>query len=49
MLQRWLGIVWLYCEKQFKRVKGYAEIVQVIATIKAEHAEPERASIKKAV
>jgi hypothetical protein len=31
MLQRWLGTVLLYCEQQFKRVKGFAEIAQVIA------------------
>lgn len=48
MLQRWLETVLLYCEQQFKRVKGFAGIAQVIATIEAEHAEPQRASMKKA-
>ena len=33
MLQRWLGTVLLYCEQQFKRVKGFAGIAQVMATI----------------
>lgn len=41
MLQRWLGTVLLYCEQQFKRVKGFAGIAQVIATIEAEQAEPQ--------
>ena len=48
MLQRWLGTVLLYCEQQFKRVKGFAGIAQVIATIEAEHAEPQSAPKKKA-
>jgi hypothetical protein len=48
MLQRWLGTVLLYCEKQFRRVKGVAGIAQVIATIKAEHAEPQSVLTKKA-
>jgi putative transposase len=48
MLQRWLGTVLLYCEQQFKRVKGYAGIAQVIATIEAEHAEPQLVQTKKA-
>ena len=48
MLQRWLGTVLLYCEQQFKRVKGYAGIAQVMATIEAEHAEPQPAQTKKA-
>ena len=39
MLQRWLGTVLLYGEKQFRRVNGGAEIAQVIAPIEAEHAE----------
>lgn len=45
MLQRWLGTVLLYCEQQFNRVKGYAEIAQVLATIEA---EPQSAPITKA-
>jgi transposase-like protein len=48
MLQRWLGTVLLYCEGRFKRVKGYAEIGQVIATIEAVHAEPQLVQTKKA-
>lgn len=48
MLQRWLGTVLLYCEQQFKRVKGFAEIAQVVATIETEQAEPQSASTKKA-
>lgn len=48
MLQRWLGTVLLHCEKQFRRVKGVAEIAQVIATIEAEYAEPQSTSTKKA-
>ncbi|MEX2493622.1 MAG: transposase, partial [Nitrospirales bacterium] len=39
MLQRWLGTVLLYCEKQFRRVKGFAEMAQVMATIEREQAE----------
>jgi putative transposase len=42
MLQRWLGSVILYCEKQFRRVKGYQEIDRVIANIEdilADHPE----------
>lgn len=31
-----------------KRVKGFAGIAQVMATIKAEHAEPQPAQTKKA-
>jgi hypothetical protein len=48
MLQRWLGTVLLYGEQQFKRVKGFAGIVQVMATIEAEHAEPQPVQTKKA-
>jgi transposase-like protein len=48
MLQRWLGTVLLYCEQQFKRVKGFAGIAQVMATIEAEHAEPQSVQTKKA-
>ncbi|MEQ1845021.1 MAG: IS256 family transposase [Nitrospira sp.] len=48
MLQRWLGTVLLYCEKQFRRVKGVAEIAQVIAAIEAEHTEPQLVQTKKA-
>ena len=48
MLQRWLGTVLLYCEKQFRRVKGVAGIAQVIATIEAEHAEQQLVQTKKA-
>ena len=45
MLQRWLGTVWLYCEQQFKRVKRFAGIAQVI---EAEHTEPQSTQTKKA-
>lgn len=48
MLQRWLGTVLLYSESRFKRVKGYAEIAQVIATIEAEHEETHSVQTKKA-
>ena len=47
-LQRWLGTVWLYCEQQCNRVKGFAGIPQVMATIEAEHAEPPLVQTKKA-
>jgi transposase-like protein len=33
MLPQWLGTVLLDCEQQFKRVKGFAGIAQVIVTI----------------
>ena len=48
MLQRWLGTVLLHCEPQCKRVKGFAGIAQVIATIETEHAEPQLVQTKKA-
>ena len=48
MLQRWLGTVLLYCEQQFKRVTGFAGIAEVMATIEAEHAEPQLVQAKKA-
>ena len=48
MLHRWLGTVLLYCEQQFNRVKGFAWIAQVMATIEAEQAEPPQAQTKKA-
>jgi putative transposase len=48
MLQRWLGTVLLYCEQQFKRVKGFAGMAQVIAAIEAEHAEQQLVQTKKA-
>ena len=48
MLQRWLGTVLLYCERQFKRVKGFAGIAEVIVTIEAEHTEPQLVQRKKA-
>ena len=44
----WLGTVWLYCEQQFNHMKGFAEIAPVLATIEAEHAEPQSALTKKA-
>ena len=36
MSQRWLAAVCLHCEKGFRRVKGFALIRDVIATIEAE-------------
>ena len=48
MLQRWLGTVLLHCEPQCKRVKGFAGIAQVIATIEAEYAESQPGQTKKA-
>ncbi|MBA3753884.1 MAG: hypothetical protein H0X01_07070 [Nitrospira sp.] len=48
ILQRWLGTVLLHCEQPFKRVKGFAGMTQVLATIEAEHAEPPLAQTKKA-
>jgi hypothetical protein len=48
MLQRWLGTVLLYCEQQFNRVKGFAEIAQVLATIEVEQAAPQSTPTKKA-
>jgi hypothetical protein len=39
MSQRWLGAVLLYCERGFKRVKGYAGIKQVMAAIDVEQAQ----------
>ena len=48
MLQRWLGTVLLYCEQQFKRVKSFAEIAQVMATIEAEHMGQQPVQTKQA-
>lgn len=48
ILQRWLGTVLLFCEQRFRKVKGYAEIAQVRATIEAEQAEAPSAPSKKA-
>lgn len=48
MLQRWLGAVLLYCEEQFRKVKGHAEMAQVMAAIEVEQAEPQPAPVKKA-
>jgi putative transposase len=42
MSQRWLAAVCLYCEKGFKRVKGYASIPHVIAMIEAEQADEKK-------
>ena len=36
MSQRWLAAVCLHCEKGFRRVKGFASIPYVVATIEAE-------------
>ena len=48
MLQRWLGTVLLYCEQQCNRVKGFAGIAQVLATIEEEQATPQSAPTTKA-
>jgi len=39
MRQRWLAAVLLHCETRFKRIKGHASIVAVIAAIDASHEE----------
>ena len=39
MPQRWLGTGLFYCEGQFKKVTGDAEVTQVIVALAAEHAE----------
>jgi len=39
MSQRWLATVLLHCEKGFRRVKGYLEIEDLIATIEQAHEE----------
>ncbi len=41
-------MVLLKYKKQFERVKGFAGIAQVIATLEAEHAEPQSAQTKQA-
>jgi hypothetical protein len=38
--------VWLFCERQFKRVNGLPELVKVIATIEADYA-PQPVPTKK--
>ena len=48
MLQRWLGPVLRYCDQQCTRVKGVAGMAQVMATMVAEHAEPQLVQAKKA-
>ena len=37
MSQRWLAAVLLYCEKGFRRIKGYTDIPAVIASIERYH------------
>ncbi len=44
MSQRWLAAVCLHCEKGFRRVKGFASIPDVIATIEAEQAYDKKLS-----
>lgn len=39
MMQRWLASVLLHCEKGFRRVKGFASIGEVMATIDSEQAD----------
>jgi transposase-like protein len=45
MMQRWLASVLLYCEKGFQRVKGYAAIKEVIASIDREQANEDSLKI----
>jgi transposase-like protein len=40
MSQRWLGSVLLYCETEFRTIKGYQEIIEVVSAIEAEQEEP---------
>ena len=40
MSQRWLGSVLLYCETQFRTIKGYQEIMEVVSAMEAEQEEP---------
>lgn len=46
MSQRWLATVLLHCEKGFRRVKGYLDIAEVIATI--EQIQEEKYIMQKA-
>ena len=46
MSQRWLATVLLYCEKGFRRVKGYLRIAEVMATI--EQIQEEKYVLQKA-
>jgi len=46
MSQRWLATVLLHCEKGFRRVKGYLEIADVMATI--EQIQEEKCVLQKA-
>ena len=46
MSQRWLATVLLHCEKGFRRVKGYLEIADVMATI--EQIQKEKCVLQKA-
>jgi putative transposase len=46
MMQRWLAAVLLYCEKGFKRIKGYASIPEAIRNIEAK--EENNTTYKKA-
>jgi hypothetical protein len=39
MSQRWLAAVLLYCEKGFRRIKGYTDIPALIASIERYHAD----------
>jgi len=39
MSQRWLASILLYCEKGFRRVKGYRDIDGVVAAIEKMHEE----------
>ena len=48
MIPRWLKTVLLYGKRPCKRVNRVAGMAQVLATIDAEHAEPQSASTKRA-
>lgn len=39
MLQRWLGAVLIYCEKQFHKINGYQDIEKLIAEIEFQQNE----------
>jgi len=46
MMQLWLASVLLYCEKVFKRIKGFASIPVVVAQIEVD--EESDAALPKA-
>ncbi|MBU1949797.1 MAG: transposase [Candidatus Eisenbacteria bacterium] len=48
MRQRWLAAVLMHCEKSFRRVKGYLDINEVIASIEQEFSKEEKDLLKAA-